>query len=198
MPDLLEAFTQHHPAAEITFEHGTTADLNALIGTGDLDLAVVAGPDEEDRPGGVSGETVLRRESFVLLLPPNHRLASRAWSAWTDLAGERFVEFAPTWAARQVLDADGRRRGVRRETSVTVADAHMLLNLVARGFGVAVVPESVAAKPEAKGLAVVGFERGAVEWQIRLRVGSRAGALARAFAAMLMPHGAITEARREI
>lgn len=198
MPDLLDAFAQRHPAAGITFEHASTAQLNSLVETGELDLAVVAGLRAEGRVAPGSGETVLRQENFVLLVPPSHRLAERTSTAWSDLAGDRFVEFAPTWAARQVLDVEGQRRGIEREASATVADVHMLLSLVARNFGIAVVPESIAAKPEATGLSALGFERGDVGWEIRLRVAERAGVLAHAFAAMLIPHRAVAEARREI
>ena len=111
--------------------------------------------------------TELGREPLVVLLPPDHPLAGRSSLGWRDLAAEDFIDFHPSWALRPLNDAAFAAAGVHRRVRLSVNDVHTLLDLVDRGLGVAVVPQHVAAKPQAARLTRVPLpDNGAPEWVV--------------------------------
>jgi DNA-binding transcriptional LysR family regulator len=66
---------------------------------------------------------------------------------------------------RSLNDAACAARGVTRRVRCNVDDIHTLLDLVHRGLGIALVPQHVAAKPQAAGLSVATLPPGeAPEW----------------------------------
>ncbi|WP_156761663.1 LysR family transcriptional regulator [Microbacterium karelineae] len=189
--DLMTTFAERHPAADLEFVQDTSSRLAPLVDSGRLDVALVArGSDSPSSEG-----TLLRREPFVLLSDPGD--ASPHPASLDDLDGARLVDFGPTWEARRVLDRALAERGIERRTVVEVGDVHMLLSLIGRGFGRAVVPESIAAKQAASELAVSPLV-GAPEWEIHAALCADPTPLAEAFAAMLMPYAAVTALREEL
>ena len=62
-------------------------------------------------------------------------------SAFTN---DTFVDFEPAWGTRQLVDRGFLEAGVERHTAFEVSDLDTLLDLVARGLGIALVPETIA------------------------------------------------------
>ena len=170
------------------------------LSQGELDLAIVALPvGESVGPSSRAVTTVeLRRERFVLVAPPGHELAVADTAGWDDLEGKPFVDFSPAWLARQIVDDafTGRRR--TRQTVMTVDDVHMLLGLVTRGFGIAMLPESMAVKPEAAGLMRLALADPEPVWQVHVATADRAGVATRALAATLIGAPAVAELRDDV
>ncbi len=195
--DLMAAFRLDEPQAELSFEQASTGNLVAGLSDGALDIALIARPvtgEPWQRNLGFSS-VVLRREPFVLLTHPKHPLAAERSLAWRDVVGQKFVDFQPTWVVRRVLDAATEARGLVRQTVVTVDDVHMLIDMVQRDFGVAALPVSLAHKESASELAKVELVDDDLGWEIRVAVSERAGSMARAFEAMLMPSELVSEVR---
>jgi DNA-binding transcriptional LysR family regulator len=94
-------------------------------------------------------------EPLVVVLPPGHPLGARASVEHGDLARESFIDFHASWGVRRLNDLAFESRRVHRRVRFAVNDVHTLLDLVARGLGVAVVPRHVAAKPQAAELTVL-------------------------------------------
>ncbi|WP_051172582.1 LysR family transcriptional regulator [Microbacterium indicum] len=180
--DLVSAFAGEHPAADLEFVQDVTSRLLPLVAAGRLDVALVAAPAGGEVP---PGHQVIRREPFVLLSKEDPGVRSI-----DDLAGARTVDFGPAWEARRILDAALARAGVERRTTVEVGDVHMVFELVTRGFGVAVVPESIAAKQSADHL-LHSTLAGAPEWEVRVAVSPRPAPGAEAFARMFVPQSRI-------
>jgi DNA-binding transcriptional LysR family regulator len=198
--DLMAAFRIDEPQAELSFEQAETGALVAGLTEGDLDIALIAGPavgDPWQRTVGFSS-VVLRREPFVLLAHPKHPIAAAQALAWSDVVGERFVDFQPTWVVRRVLDAATEARGLVRQSVVTVDDVHMLIDMVGRDFGVAALPLSLASKQSASELAKIALVDDDLGWEIRVAVSDRAGSTARAFKAMLVPSALVSAVRTEL
>ena len=198
--DLITAFGAKNANANLTFEQAASTLLEDRVAANTLDVALVARglvaahdaqPDQGTR-------VLLRREPFVLITAPDHPLVGTGSVSLPTLGAERFVDLALDWAARQVLDAGFARQGLTRTSAVTVGDVHMVLDLVRRNFGVAAVPESIAAKSEARGLAVLPIVDPSLEWESNMLVAEHAGPAARAFAAMLLPHSEILSSRLEL
>jgi DNA-binding transcriptional LysR family regulator len=161
VPPLLERFRRRYPFVDIHFTQAGSHELVGQVRAGDLDLAFVATTEHIATVNPI----VLGRRPVVLLVPPEHPLSGASSVAWADLRGQEFIDFRETWGVRSLNDAACAARGVTRRVRCTVDDIHTLLDLVHRGLGIALVPQHVAAKPQAAGLSVVTLSPGeAPEW----------------------------------
>ncbi len=151
VPALLERFHRRYPQVMIHFTQAGSYDLLDMVRAGELDAAFVASSDHL----GALDRVEIGRRPILLLCPPDHRLATTTKADWTDLDGLDYIDFHDSWAVRSINDEVCRAHGVHRRVSCTVDDIHTLLDLVHRGLGVALVPQTIAAKPQATGLAVV-------------------------------------------
>ncbi|MGP3632752.1 LysR family transcriptional regulator [Streptomyces sp. 24-1644] len=149
---LLAAFHRAHPHMEIRLrQEGTSSLLDGVAG-GRLDIAFAATVSPLEWRGELMP---LAREPMVVLCAPGHRFAREPAVAWTDLAGESFIDFHPDWGPRRAADEAFAAAGVRRAVALEVNDVHSLLELVHERLGIAVVPQHFARKPEARRLVAV-------------------------------------------
>ncbi|MCA0307958.1 MAG: LysR family transcriptional regulator [Actinobacteria bacterium] len=162
VPELLERFHHRYPQVSIHFTQAGSYELLDMLRANELDAAFVA---TSDHLGSLT-RTEIARKPFVLLCPPGHPLAGRGRVQWADLDGADVVDFHESWAVRAINDEVARARGFHRVVRCTVNDIHTLLDLVHRGLGVAMVPNSIAAKPQAAGLSVVPLPQQAGEWVV--------------------------------
>lgn len=145
LPAVLAGFLASHPGLEIRLRHGGSGELVERVRTGELDLAFVSRPAR--LPDGLVVEP-LAREPLVLACPLNHPLATRDEVALAELGNEHFVDFHRDWATRDLVDATLAAAGVERRVALEVTDVHSLLDLVAVGLGVALVPKSFSRKTD--------------------------------------------------
>lgn len=204
LPDLLTTFGRQNLGAEIRHVQAHSHELTHMLGQGRLDVAFVAtGVDGSSRvaasPAGLEPDAVLvRTEPFVLLVPAQHRLAGSGDEvAWAELAKEQLVDLAPDWTARRILD-NTLAPDQRPPAAAEVDDVHMLLDLVNRGLGLTVVPESIARKPEGRSLRARVVVRPEVSWQVSVLTSGNAQGPARAFASMLLPQDTVNDLRSKV
>lgn len=145
LPAVLAGFLASHPGLEIRLRHGGSGELVERVRTGELDLAFVSRPAR--LPDGLVVEP-LASEPVVLACPLNHPLATRDEVALAELGNEHFVDFHRDWATRDLVDATLAAAGVERRVALEVTDVHSLLDLVAVGLGVALVPKSFSRKTD--------------------------------------------------
>lgn len=140
-PEILGRFHREHPGVQIRLAQWSSTSMMKAVHRGRLDLAVLGlgGPP----PQGVT-TTLLARDSMQLVLPLSHRLARRKEVALAALAGESFVDFRPDWSLRQLTDRVFEAAHIRRTTACEVNDVPTLLDLVAHGIGIALVPRAVS------------------------------------------------------
>jgi DNA-binding transcriptional LysR family regulator len=170
LPDLLASFQLRHPGVSLFFAQAGSRQLLDQLARAELDLALVAQP-VHGRPGSATHglrATELRREPFLVLTAPEHPLAGTGAVGWAELEPHAFVDFAESWTARTVLDGELGHRHIARRSTATVNDVHLLLDLVHRGLGLAVVPRSIAGKPEAEGLVALDLPEPPLEWVVHL------------------------------
>jgi len=145
-PAVTEAFAVFHwkyPDASLIVEESHSARLAERLRRAELDAAFV-------RPGNVAAEGLdllpLGEEPLVLALPAGHRLATQARAPVADLRGEPFVIFSQgigrtfLGLIRQACAQEGFEPVIAQETPHIVA----MINLVAAGLGVAMIPGSIA------------------------------------------------------
>jgi DNA-binding transcriptional LysR family regulator len=141
LPAVLSAFVSAHPGLDVELRTGGSGQLTDLVAQGKLDVAFVG------RPPAPPDDVVvapLASEPMVLACAPTHPLASSAAVSVAALAGERFVDFAPDWGPRDLVDSVVGARHVALE----VTDVFSLLDLVACGLGIALVPQSFSVKTD--------------------------------------------------
>lgn len=140
LPALLAAFHALYPGIEVRLSQGGSEPLTEKLRAGTLDLAIL--PLCEPVPDIAA--SVVACEGLVLVCAPAHPLAGRTEVTLAELAGEPFVDFQPGWGTRRLVDKGFGQAGLERRIAFEVSDLDSLLALVARGLGVALVPETVA------------------------------------------------------
>jgi DNA-binding transcriptional LysR family regulator len=141
---ILGRFHAQHPGVELRLRQAGTGTLLGEVAAGALDLALVAPVGRP--PAGL----VVRRlagEPLLAACAPEHPLAGRDQVELAELAAEPFIDFQPDWGLRMLVDQQLAAAGLDRHTALEVNDVPTLLELVAHGLGVALVPEVVTRHP---------------------------------------------------
>lgn len=167
VPAELARFHAAYPGVELRLQQAGSGDLIEAVRLAELDLAFVAEP-----PQPVDGVKFIQlaTEQMMLICPPRHRFADRESVDWEEMAEATFVDFHRSWASRQMTDRGFATAGVARRVGSEVNDVHTLIDLVARGLGIAVVPGPVTRKKIAERLAKVPLAAGAPSWKIAVAV----------------------------
>jgi DNA-binding transcriptional LysR family regulator len=137
---VLGRFHADHPGVELRLRQAGTGTLLDEVRNGALDLALVA---PVGRPPNEITMRHLASDPLLVACAPTHPLATRDQVELAELAGERFVDFQPDWGLRMLLDQTFAAAGLERSSALEVNDVPSLLELVAHGLGVALVPEVV-------------------------------------------------------
>jgi DNA-binding transcriptional LysR family regulator len=139
---ILREYRERHPAVSMTLEEASTPELAERIRTQTLDLAFVR-PLLDEAPGLASEH--LFDEPLVLALPHHHPLARRKKVALAALSLEPFVLFSrPVGSGLydQIVSAC-HRAGFSPRVTQEASQVTSIVNLVAAGLGVSVVPSSM-------------------------------------------------------
>jgi DNA-binding transcriptional LysR family regulator len=136
-------FRRRHPQVQLRIDISPRGSIGHVdrVGSGLLDVAVIAHPDAE-----VPGLVVhpLRTFQVAALVPAEHPLADRESVTLADLAGEPFIDLPVGFTQRTMVDAAFADRGLQRWISVEVPDLSTLPQFVASGVGVAFLPSALA------------------------------------------------------
>lgn len=150
LASLLSRFRALHPEVDIRLSQGTAGVLLEGLRDGGIDVAFLP---LSDPPHGIA-TCVIACEPLVLACSTGHPLAGRTGLGVDALAGEPFVDFQPGAGTRRLIDKLFAAAGAERRTAFEVGDLGTVLDLVSRGLGVALLPETVArARGPALGLA---------------------------------------------
>jgi DNA-binding transcriptional LysR family regulator len=141
LAELLAAYRKVAPLVRMTVHEQAPALQIAALLNRTTNICLIRGtPAERDLSSKLAW-----REEVVLAVPRSHRLAQRKRIALADLAAEEHVVLDPNSSdfARYVqtccVDA-----GFLPKVSQQVVDAQSIPSLIAAGFGVALVPQSIA------------------------------------------------------
>ena len=143
LTDAIRRYRAARPDVEVLVHEMNSKEQVEAIGNGQLDIGLLHPPRPVEP--GLQIETLLA-VPLAVALPEGHRLARRRTVALSELAGEAWILF-PRWLALGLHDdvmaacaaAGFAPRIVQETTRVT-----SMLSLVASGFGVSLVPVSVA------------------------------------------------------
>lgn len=139
MPQLLQMVREEHPDIEIQLIEQKTIHLLPKLLSGSLDVAFCRPPDFRDER--IIFRTVFH-ETAVVALPDQHELAKRDSIAIADLADAPLIvpdrrsrPHSHDLTIRLFLDA-----GLTARIAQVAEEKHTIVNLVATGTGLAIVP----------------------------------------------------------
>ena len=141
LPSILIAFRHRYPDVEVELHELKTSELIQALRERRIQVGFVRLPVEDE----LLAVEPITREELLVALPVRHPLASRAHIGFGDLAEEAFLmpprQLAPSFH-EQVLDLS-RQAGFTPKLGAEAIQLQTIINLVAAGMGVTLVPESV-------------------------------------------------------
>jgi len=138
LPGVMHVLREELPRIEVTISSKHSPQLADGLATGKLDAAFLR--PEERYPDLVY--KVLVREPLIVILPSDHRLASRKAIGLKDLARETFIGMADQAPVlRSIIEDYIRRSGVDLQPTHRVEYLSMAMSLVASTRGVALLPD---------------------------------------------------------
>ncbi|MDX6582454.1 MAG: hypothetical protein QOI10_1638 [Solirubrobacterales bacterium] len=141
LPALLARFHSAHPGVDIRLRQAGTTALLREVREGRLELAFASLP--ETAPAGLVGHELLS-EAMMLACAPDNPLGERDSVGLASLRDQDFVDGYPDWGLRMASDRAFASAGIERHVAFEVNDMGTLLELVAHGLGVAIIPRSLA------------------------------------------------------
>jgi DNA-binding transcriptional LysR family regulator len=146
--DALAAFHRAHPGVTITLDEDNSARLTEQVRSGVADVALIGasgGP-----PHGLDA-LLIASERLAAAAPSGHPLlAGRAELTLADLAGYPIVCLPAGTGIRTVLDQACAAQGLRPDIALEASAPGAVADLAARGLGVAILSESMAAAHAAR------------------------------------------------
>jgi LysR family transcriptional regulator, hca operon transcriptional activator len=137
LPGVMHVLREELPRIEVTISSKHSPQLAEGLATGKLDAAFLR--PEERYPDLVY--KVLVSEPLIVVLPSDHRLASREAIGLKDLAGETFIGMADQAPVlRSIIEDYIRRSGVELQPAHRVEYLSMAISLVASTRGIALLP----------------------------------------------------------
>ena len=180
------AFGRKYPGIALTLvEDETDALLDGLAG-GDLHTAFLGLGPGQDLPASLQA-IVVAREPAVLAVHPQHPLAARRSVRLSALRDEPVVTLTRASRLRTVLETECRQAGFAPRIVAETSDLNVMVQLVAEGIGVALMPRS--GREEAGDVATIAVTHPIIDRRIILvwRPGATSPA-ARAFITLAREH----------
>ncbi|MFD1938979.1 MULTISPECIES: LysR family transcriptional regulator [Nonomuraea] len=141
--DALAAFHRAHPGVELSLLEDNSDRLVEGVRAGALDLALVG--TATATPDGLDSMTIIS-ERLVVAVPPGHPLAARPRVTLRDLGAHPIVCMPPGTGLRTVFDQACAAQGLQPAIALQASAADAIADLAARGLGVAILSDSMAAR----------------------------------------------------
>jgi DNA-binding transcriptional LysR family regulator len=141
VPRAILAFNQRHPGVELTLTEAEPVDSVPLLMGGELDLALIDDSALTQEAADDDVELIhLLDDPLHLVLPADHRLASRRRVRIADLAGEPWIHATQKCACSRHVRNACASAGFEPRVAYESDDCQVVQGLVAAGVGVAMIP----------------------------------------------------------
>ena len=139
--DALAAFHRAHPGVAITLLEENSAVLVERLRAGALEVALIG---TGSLPAGLSALPVVS-ERIVAAVRKDHPLAGRPRLTLRDLSGFPLICMPPGTGIRAVFEEARASLGLELEIALEASSPGAIADLAARGLGVAILSETIAA-----------------------------------------------------
>lgn len=160
---LVAAYRQRYPGIEIDLREQGSADLEALVRSGEIEMGATLAPVPED----LDSQLVVD-DSLVALLPEGHPLSSKSGVKFKELAQSPFILFEKGFVLNALLTKACRKRGIALNVAGRGAHADFIIALVAAGLGVSLLPRLVVESRGNLSIPVVPIEDKDIRWKLGL------------------------------
>ncbi|WP_327289342.1 LysR family transcriptional regulator [Streptomyces sp. NBC_01198] len=141
--DALAGFHQAHPGVQLALVEDTSERLVEGVRDGTVDLALIGSAGST--PDGLDALTVIS-EPLAAAVPPGHPLAGQGGVAMRDVAAYPLICMPQGTGLRGVLDQACAEQRLAPVIALQASAPDAIADLAARGLGVAVLSESMAAR----------------------------------------------------
>ena len=142
LPAALGRFHRDHPGVHITVQEAPVDELVEALFEGHLDLAYIA-RDQHRLPEGMA-VLATHDEELALALAPTHPLATRPHVRLAELGEESFVDFQAGPGLQTAVERYCAQAQLHRNITVRTTQLQLLIDLVAEGLGMAIIPAPLA------------------------------------------------------
>lgn len=143
LPEAIQKFRLRYPYASILVRDDYLDRIPDFLKRADADLAVSSFVE----PDPAITFVPILEEKFYFICPPNHPLARKKRVVWQDLAGVDFVGMPQNSSVRMAVDRARIDAGIFQETVYQVGRVTSVVEIVAQGGGVSVVPALALTDP---------------------------------------------------
>jgi DNA-binding transcriptional LysR family regulator len=138
LPELLADFLCHHPHLDIDLQEWPSQRITHALRQGAADLGIVS--DAVDTQGLVTRP--FRDDPLVLIMAPSHPLAATPQPRFSDSLHHDYVGLPAASALAVYLEEQALHAGLRMQMRIRAEGFDGVMRMVARGAGVAVVPQA--------------------------------------------------------
>ncbi|MFI6869730.1 LysR family transcriptional regulator [Nocardia sp. NPDC050406] len=149
---VLAAFHQDHPQVRISLTEDTSDRMIAALGRGELDIAMI-GRTGADLDPGVETETVLDTGIVAAVARDDERFGAEI--GLDELCRYPLICLTPGTGLRGMFERACAAAGLTPDIAFEAAAPPLLIDLAARGLGVAVIPELPPDDAAAMGVRVL-------------------------------------------
>ncbi len=151
LPRVLEALRESYPDLQVRVKSGLSGELAAAVSRRELDYALLTEPEVEMPELEI---TAVSAEPFYVIGPVDRQDIE---SDRALLSSMPYIAFnRRTWVGRHIA-AKLQQRGIHVEQAIEIDSLEAIENLVARGFGVSIVPRRLHATINYRDLVHIPF-----------------------------------------
>jgi DNA-binding transcriptional LysR family regulator len=156
LPELLGIFHRRHPGVAVRLTAGTSAPLLAQVARGELDAAVIAGP-QSPLPDGISDEVFLR-DVVMAVTRSDSEYGQRAAMPLRLVSSRPLITYAQDSGLRDVIEAAFRRAGLTLTVAYSTNDPALHVALAKQGVGAALAAGSDPSVRNATGITCLPLD----------------------------------------
>ncbi|MFM0524053.1 LysR family transcriptional regulator [Paraburkholderia strydomiana] len=164
LADALSHFRVDRPGWRIRVLPGVSLNLLGQVDSGELDLAVIIKPPFA-LPSELEWRTLVT-EPFVLLVPKALARGKRSWREL--LKSEPFIRYDRTSFGGRLVDRFLRRSRLNVQDVLELDELQAIVQLVARGIGVALIPDTAGLGKWPAGVVALSLEEATFHREIGL------------------------------
>ena len=141
---VLAEFTAAYPSVHVRLHSGGSDRFISAIAEGTLDVAVLGLPSSH--PPEAVASHCMGQDRLVAIVGDAHRFAGRKHLMLRDLEDEVFVDFPPGTPGRTQSDLAFAEAGIGRRVMFEVMSTDLIIDLVAQGLAIGMLPAAAVEK----------------------------------------------------
>jgi DNA-binding transcriptional LysR family regulator len=156
LPELLGIFHRRHPGVAVRLTAGTSAPLLAQVGHGELDAAIIAGP-QSPLPDGISDQVFLR-DTIMAVTRSDSEYAQHAAMPLKLASSQPLITYAKDSGLRDLIEAAFLRAGLTLTVAYESNDPALHVALAKQGIGTALAAGSDPSVQNADGVTCLPLD----------------------------------------